>query len=287
VGALAKDDLQTKDEKFVEELATLQGSSVQPPLSRAELQADLSEARQQVEALQEELDTLYLNTFGDVKLPNEEGDTEGSAVSFEGINEAAFSALGRNDPSLMKRLMASVSADTATWMSFQSAAQDLVLRRSRATAAVESLKSKIEMAARRERQALSEKEEEDDESVTPRLRAGEKTAKIVLITGFESFNVKLYRKVSKDLKGKFPGLKLIVFSDRDIANQRPQVEAALDGADVFFGSLLFDYDQVEWLRERVAKIPIRLVFESALELMGQTQIGTFQMAPDGKSKGPQ
>jgi magnesium chelatase subunit H len=63
------------------------------------------------------------------------------------------------------------------------------------------------------------------------------------------------------------------------------VEAALDGADVFFGSLLFDYDQVEWLREKVAKIPIRLVFESALELMGQTQIGTFQMAPDGKAAG--
>ena len=33
-------------------------------------------------------------------------------------------------------------------------------------------------------------------------------------------------------------------SDRDIASQRAQVEAALDGADVFFGSLLFDYDQV-------------------------------------------
>ena len=33
-------------------------------------------------------------------------------------------------------------------------------------------------------------------------------------------------------------------SDRDIVSQRPRVEAALDGADVFFGSLLFDYDQV-------------------------------------------
>jgi magnesium chelatase subunit H len=36
-----------------------------------------------------------------------------------------------------------------------------------------------------------------------------------------------------------------VFSDRDIASQRPRVEAALAGADVFFGSLLFDYDQVK------------------------------------------
>ena len=35
-----------------------------------------------------------------------------------------------------------------------------------------------------------------------------------------------------------------MFSDRDIVSQRPKVEAALAGADVFFGSLLFDYDQV-------------------------------------------
>eukprot|EP00976_Prorocentrum_cordatum_P078595 1183188-Prorocentrum_minimum.AAC.2 len=69
----------------------------------------------QVEALQQELDALYLNTFGDVKLPAEEGDKEDSAASFEGMDEAAFSALGRTDPNLMKRLMASISADTATW----------------------------------------------------------------------------------------------------------------------------------------------------------------------------
>ena len=55
--------------------------------------------------------------------------------------------------------------------------------------------------------------------------------------------------------------------------RRAEVEAALSGADVFFGSLLFDYDQVEWLRERVAAVPVRLVFESALELMGCTQVG--------------
>ncbi len=34
-----------------------------------------------------------------------------------------------------------------------------------------------------------------------------------------------------------------VFSDRDILSQRHKVEAALKGADVFFGSLIFDYDQ--------------------------------------------
>lgn len=35
--------------------------------------------------------------------------------------------------------------------------------------------------------------------------------------------------------------------------------------------------QVEWLRERVAGVPIRLVFESALELMSTTQLGGFKV----------
>ena len=35
--------------------------------------------------------------------------------------------------------------------------------------------------------------------------------------------------------------------------------------------------QVEWLKGLVAQVPIRLVFESALELMGCTQIGSFQV----------
>ena len=35
---------------------------------------------------------------------------------------------------------------------------------------------------------------------------------------------------------------------------------------------------MEWLRERVQAIPVRLAFESALELMSTTQIGTFQVA---------
>lgn len=39
---------------------------------------------------------------------------------------------------------------------------------------------------------------------------------------------------------------LQVFSDRDITSRRDAVARALDGADVFFGSLLFDFDQVGW-----------------------------------------
>ena len=83
-------------------------------------------------------------------------------------------------------------------------------------------------------------------------------------------------QVAKELAEKLPSVRLQVFSDRDLEPKRAQVEAALDNADVFFGSLLFDYDQVEWLKSRVEKVPLRLVFESALELMSTTQIGTFQ-----------
>jgi magnesium chelatase subunit H len=84
-------------------------------------------------------------------------------------------------------------------------------------------------------------------------------------------------QVAKELAEKLPSVRLHVFSDRDLQPKRAQIEAALASADVFFGSLLFDYDQVEWLKGRVERIPLRLVFESALELMTATQIGTFQV----------
>ena len=47
-------------------------------------------------------------------------------------------------------------------------------------------------------------------------------------------------RVAKD---KCQTLDVQVFSDRDINTQRERIEAALKSADVFFGSLLFDYDQ--------------------------------------------
>jgi magnesium chelatase subunit H len=77
-------------------------------------------------------------------------------------------------------------------------------------------------------------------------------------------------------------LDIRIFSDRDIHNKRTEVEAALENADVFFGSLLFDYDQVVWLRDRVSGIPIRLVFESALELMSLTKLGAFAIGDQPK-----
>jgi magnesium chelatase subunit H len=69
-----------------------------------------------------------------------------------------------------------------------------------------------------------------------------------------------------------------VFSDRDLSARGDCVAQALDGADAVVASLIFDHDQVQWLRERLGRIPIRIVFESALELMGLCRYGRFSMA---------
>ncbi|MCP9818257.1 magnesium chelatase subunit H [Synechococcus sp. Cruz-9H2] len=107
--------------------------------------------------------------------------------------------------------------------------------------------------------------------------------RIVLIAGFESFNAGLYRQAAEAAMGRCPALEIRNFSDRDLAGRPAEVEAALRGAQVLFASLIFDYDQVEWLRPRIAAIPTRLVFESALELMALTRLGRFEMG--GSSSG--
>ncbi len=110
--------------------------------------------------------------------------------------------------------------------------------------------------------------------------------RIVLVAGFESFNADLYRAAAQLAQARCPELEVQVFSDRDLTTSPSQVESALEKADVFFASLLFDYDQVLWLRERVQHIPNRLIFESALELMSLTQLGKFAIGdkPKGMPK---
>lgn len=53
-----------------------------------------------------------------------------------------------------------------------------------------------------------------------------------------------FLQAARRVRRECPGIDVQVFSDRDIADRRGEMEAALQGADVFFGSLLFDYDQV-------------------------------------------
>ncbi|MEO1690691.1 MAG: DUF3479 domain-containing protein, partial [Cyanobacteria bacterium J06631_6] len=110
--------------------------------------------------------------------------------------------------------------------------------------------------------------------------------RIVAIAGFESFNANLYRQAAEVAMERCDGLEVLFFSDRDITASPSVVEAALQTADVFFASLVFDYDQVMWLRERVQDVPIKLVFESALELISLTQLGKFKIGdkPKGMPK---
>ncbi|AFY83232.1 magnesium chelatase subunit H [Oscillatoria acuminata] len=110
--------------------------------------------------------------------------------------------------------------------------------------------------------------------------------RIVLIAGFESFNADLYRQAAQVAIARCPELGIRVFSDKDLTAKPEEVATALKQADVFFASLIFDYDCVMGLREKVQEIPIRLVFESALELMSLTQLGKFAIGdkPKGMPK---
>ncbi len=110
--------------------------------------------------------------------------------------------------------------------------------------------------------------------------------RIVVITGFESFNIELYRQAAQLAQSRCQELEIQIFSDRSLSQQPGIIENTLKDADVFFASLIFDYDQVIWLKERVQTIPIRLVFESALELMSLTQLGKFVIGekPKGMPK---
>ncbi|MCT7983772.1 magnesium chelatase subunit H [Laspinema sp. A4] len=110
--------------------------------------------------------------------------------------------------------------------------------------------------------------------------------RIVLIAGFESFNAELYRQAAQVAMSRCPELNIQVFSDRDLTDKADGVARALQEADVFFASLIFDYDCVIELREKVQHISIRLVFESALELMSLTQLGKFAIGdkPKGMPK---
>ena len=101
-------------------------------------------------------------------------------------------------------------------------------------------------------------------------------ASLVLLTGFEQFNRGLYACAVDSVSGE---LDVQLFTDKDIGSD--ELDAALSKADVFFASLVFDYDQVAWLTPRLERVPTRFIFESALELMSSTKVRSFTMAGGG------
>jgi len=128
----------------------------------------------------------------------------------------------------------------------------------------------------------------DDVVVTKEDEAGIRLPKVVLITGFESFNRALYESSITSTSSFNEFVDLRVFSDSSIrtgvgisSNLNPILGEALDGADVVIVSLVFDRDDVESLINVLVDIPTRLLFECASELMVFNRIGTFSMGGGG------
>jgi len=258
--------------------------------------------------LQREIDAMYGQVFQGVIFSDDTLQAAGISQlpDVSSFTEASFSELGRTNPVLSQAFFGfKESQDPRGWLAFQSSVNSLKLQRSRAEREAQELAAAGEEAARRERMAASPSDYDiisgqwDNTSKTDSscssgssktTEAGllqREVVKIVLITGFESFNVELYKRAAVSLsRNGTSGIALKVFSDRDIEPKREEIEAALATADVFFGSLLFDFDQVEWLRERIQSVPLRFIFESSLELMSCTKVGGFAMAAGGKAAGP-
>eukprot|EP00804_Cyclotella_cryptica_P016326 CCRYP_009901-RA/>CCRYP_009901-RA protein AED:0.09 eAED:0.09 QI:132/1/1/1/0.94/0.88/18/1271/1454 len=112
---------------------------------------------------------------------------------------------------------------------------------------------------------------------------------VVLVTGFESFNRDLYEKAGALLPPECK-INLKVFADSDIRSppdpSNNEFSRALRKADIFIGSLIFDYDDVVAVASLLPHVRgPRLVFECATELMSFNRVGKFNMENTGD--GPQ
>lgn len=300
VSASQSSDLLSEAERFVQTLDNSQPTTTPSPAS-SDLMQQYEFLVQKSQTLQQQIDALYTKTFQDVSpasvsVPRATTTQDVTDIDFTNMTERTFGELGRRTPTLLQAIITAKEKENITsWLSFQSEIAALKLQRSRAEREANDTLSAAETASKRERNAampseyktasLKWDEDASSSSTTTETNPG---VKIVLVTGFESFNVELYRQAAVQVSKQFPNISLRVFSDRDIGPKKEEIEAELSSADVFFGSLLFDFDQVEWLKEQVDKVPVRFVFESALELMSSTQVGSFQMnnsTTDGDGSG--
>lgn len=141
-------------------------------------------------------------------------------------------------------------------------------------------------------------------------KKSKKRPRIVLVAGFESFNRGLYQECSTDNEDSDdePSFDVTVFADSDIrvpSNEKsldpndvglnPVFLKAVQEADAFVGSLIFDYDDVLAVKEalllsqqeslsssssqQVTSSAPRLLFECATELMEFNSVGSFTMKP--------
>eukprot|EP00850_Spirogloea_muscicola_P002275 SM000008S22364 [mRNA] locus=s8:1270267:1283112:- [translate_table: standard] len=268
-----------------------------------ELQHKIDAKMSQIQQLQESIDFLYSDTFSNVPVKgkglaaDEQQAQEGLTKVFSEVDEALWMELGRSEPIVLKALIGSV--DKAKWAEFQRQIHTKSLTRDRARKELLVLRTQLEETLAITAAPISgddvgdeadswtkdgKKQQAGAHGSRTERRSTQETS-IVLISGFESFNVELYKKAGAAFTSTCPDVKVHIFSDRDLLSKRQEVEAKLAQADVFFGSLLFDYDQCEWLQARVNHIPVRLCFESSLELMSTTKIGSFTMGGKEQKKG--
>jgi magnesium chelatase subunit H len=149
-----------------------------------------------------------------------------------------------------------------------------------------ALKSVSEELSLKTADSITKNQYERRES-DPTIKGTTNRTNIVLITGFENFNIKLYNEAANIVMKSKPNVNVLIFTDTDINDRPNEVDAALGQAAVLFSSLLFDYSQIQWLKRRIEDIPTKFCFESALELMSETRVGEFNMMNSNKeNSGP-
>lgn len=124
---------------------------------------------------------------------------------------------------------------------------------------------------------------------TQKQGKAEDAPNIVLVAGFESFNKELYVKAARALEN----VNIQVFADNEIrispSETNPVFADAMKSADIFIGSLIFDYDDVMAVEELLKHVKgPKLLFECSTELMAYNEVGSFNMkaSPSGEQAGP-
>ena len=124
------------------------------------------------------------------------------------------------------------------------------------------------------------------------------TINIVLLAGFESFNKELYLNAANNNNN----INLQVFADSEIRTgasigvggateedvTNPIFINAMQNADIFIASLIFDYEDVVAVEALLDYVTgPRLLFECATELMTYNRVGSFSMeVKDGDEDKP-
>jgi hypothetical protein len=162
----------------------------------------------QIAEVQHDIDVRVKGMFGgiSVTLPSSAAAAAADAppdqqqqqtYSFPDLDDAAFAALGRDQPQVLMALLESAqSEDKTAWQGFQAAVQTLKLKRQRLAGLLADARGLLEVAQREaaKQQGLGLVADKaqllQGAPVAPLVtRSGLRPVRIVLICGFESFNV--------------------------------------------------------------------------------------------------